>query len=262
MSIALLQREFQEYLLAGSAAIEDSIVDGPRLDARGRLAIYANAYTSRLIEILHSDYPGVVHLAGTDSFAVIAREYVAAYPSQTPNARWFGRHLSLFLRRDATDPSSDVLAEMADFEWALGTAFDAADDAVLELAHLAGLPATVWPGLRFSLEASVQRLDLQWNVPACWTALKQDEAVPALPPAASASTPQPWIVWRRDLTTWFRSLEGDEVWMFDAVAAGATFAEACDTLSEHCESGDVATRATGLLARWIGEGLLRAFATE
>ena len=259
MSIAFLQRGFQDYLLAGSAGIEDLIVEGPRLDARGCLAIYANAYASRLIEILRVDYPGVVQLAGAESFASIARAYIAAYPSKTPNARWFGRDLPTFLAREGASPSSPALAEMASFEWALGIAFDAADDDVLELAHLASVPATAWPGLRFTLHASAQRLDLQWNVPAYWTAVKQDEPVPA---STAASAPQPWIVWRRDLTTWFRALESDEVWMFDVVAAGATFAEACDAVSEHCESGDVATRATGLLARWIGEGVLRAFVTE
>ena len=256
MSVARLQKDFQDYLLHGVTAVQHACLDGPRLDAPSRLSIYASAYTLRLIEILRTDYPALAQLAGPEQFEQSARAYIDAHPSQSPNARWFGEHLSTFLRGEAGIAGLPALAEMAQFEWALNTAFDAPDAAVIELTELAAVPASAWPGLAFSFHPSLQRLDLNWGVPAFWTAVQQGGST-AEPPAPSAR--QPWLVWRRDLTTCFRSLESDEAWMLDAALDGIRFAQLCDGLASRIAADDdVAVRAIGLLKRWIDEGLFIA----
>lgn len=252
---ACLQRQFQDFVIDKSAAIMPSVVDGPRAGTDRRLAIYANAYRARLTEVLDSDYPALHALAGDALFRQIALAYIAAYPSSHPNARWFGRHLLSFLMDDGHFSGLRPLIEMASFEWAMSLAFDAADDAVLTLPQLAEVPADDWPNLRFSKHPSVQRLELATDVPSFWLAVQRGDTPP---PIAKAEQVSSWIVWRRELSVFYRSLEKDETWALDAAFAGRTFAELCDGLDQWHPPAEVPLRAVEMLKRWIGEGLLVA----
>ena len=248
-----LQDQFQRYVLTGEKGILSAVVDGPRLNASGRLDVYANGYRLRLIEVLDADYPALHALAGDELFDQLARAYIAAHPSVFPNARWFGIHLPHFLAGDAAFVAQPVLAEMAKFEWAMSLAFDSADDPVLDCAALARLPGPAWPTLGFRLHSSLQRLELAWNVPAFWQAMTREEDLPTpaqLPDAAA------WIVWRRELTTYFRSMDADEAAALHAIGGDGNFAAMCEVLCDWHEPENVPVFAMTLLKRWIGEGLI------
>ena len=250
---ATLQDQFQNYVLNGDGAIMPAVVDGPRLDAKGRLDVYANGYRLRLIEILDADYPALHALAGDDLFAQLATACIAAHPSVFPNARWFGVHLPCFLAGDAAFFSQRMLAEMATFEWAIGLAFDSADDPVLDIAELTSLPAEAWSTLGFRLHSSLQRMELAWNVPAFWQAVTREESPPAL---AQSLVAVPWIVWRRELTTFFRSLEPDEAAALHTIQSNGNFADMCEILCASHEPEAVSGLAMTLLKRWLDEGLI------
>jgi len=251
---ARLQQQFQDFVVAGNTGFAAEIVNGPRADAHKRLAVYANAYRSRLTEVLQADYPALRVLAGDDLFVNIAYEYIAAHPSTLPNARWFGRHLASFIRTVERFASPPGLADMAAFEWAMGLAFDAADAVPLPIAQLAALPAVNWPALRFVPNPSLQRVYLMASVPAYHLAVERGETPPAIEHAVA---PLAWIIWRRGLGIWYRTLEKDEAWGLDAACAGRTFAELCGGLAGWHEPDDVPLRAVALLTRWIEEGLLQ-----
>lgn len=248
-----LQDQFQRYVLTGEKGILSAVVDGPRLDASGRLDVYAHGYRLRLIEVLDADYPALHTLAGDELFEQLARAYIAAHPSVFPNARWFGIHLPHFLAGDAAFVSQPVLAEMAIFEWAMGLAFDSADDPVLDIAELASLPAEVWSTLVFRLHNSLQHLELAWNVPAFWQAMTREEDLPT--PAQSPNA-VPWIVWRRELTTYFRSMDADEAAALRAIVSDGHFAAMCEVLCDWHEPENIPIFAMTLLKRWIAEGLI------
>ena len=252
-SYTTLQTQFQQYVLTGEHDILPNVVDGPRLDATGRLDVYAIGYRLRLIEILDADYPALHALAGDDLFDQLARAYIIAHPSVFPNARWVGHHLPIFLANDPAFASQPVLAEMAAFEWAMSLAFDSADDPVLGIAELASLPGEAWSTLGFRLHSSLQRTALAWNVPAFWLAVTREEDPPI--PAQSAEM-TPWIVWRRELTTYFRSLETDEAAALSAIGTNGNFADMCEILCDWHEPDAVPTLAMTLLRRWIDEGLI------
>ena len=252
-SYATLQAQFQKYVLAGERDILPAVVDGPRLDATGRLDVYAIGYHLRLIEILDADYPALHALAGDDLFDQLACAYIIAYPSVFPNARWLGGHLPNFLVNDPAFASQPVLAEMAAFEWAMSLAFDSTDDPVQDITELASLPGQAWSTMGFSLHSSLRRMELAWNVPAFWLAVTREDDPPN--PAQSAEM-TPWIVWRRELTTYFRSLEIDEAAALRVVSASGTFADMCEILCDWHEPDDVPALAMALLKRWIDEGLV------
>jgi hypothetical protein len=252
-TLAVLQSRFQAFVESGRPDIVSAIVDGPRVDAATRLGIYAFAYRSRLTEVLETDFPALKVLAGDELFESIAHSYIARFPSDHPNARWFGRHLLSFLMDTAPFDSQPVLAEMAGFEWAMSLAFDAADEPVLAVADLAGVPGEQWPSLTFKMHPSLQPLELRWNVPAFWSAVHQEASLPV---PASSPAAVPWIVWRRDLTTYFRSLPADETAMLDAACGGANFSALCEVLMEWHAPEVVPVRAIECVKGWIEAGFV------
>ncbi|MGH8631288.1 MAG: hypothetical protein ACREU7_11075 [Burkholderiales bacterium] len=144
-----------------------------------------------------------------------------------------------------------MLADIAQFEWARGEAFDAPDADHVDLEAIANIPPASWPGLRFTLHPTVHRLQLAWNAPVICKAL-----------ASGSDTVQPqhttaqWLLWRNPLDVYWRSLDPGEAAALDAAAAGASFAEICEGLLKWLDADAVVLQAAGLLKRWAVDGLL------
>ena len=67
-TLARVQREFQDYLLRGDAAVEARVLGSARVPVATRLQIYAGAYRSRLAQALESNYPVLAKLLGEADF--------------------------------------------------------------------------------------------------------------------------------------------------------------------------------------------------
>lgn len=231
--------------------MEHEVVGTDKVSARVRLEIYADAYRLRLIEALATDFPALQTLVGEERFATLGRAYIDAHPSEHFSLRYFGRHMHRFLATAL--PSEPWLAELAAFEWALGEAFDAADGSALTAERVGAVPPTEWPGMRLCLHPSVRRLDLRWNVPRIWQAVDQQESPEIGMPQEHEIS---WLVWRRDLRVYYRSLGEDEAWALEQAAAGRTFGELCEGLCTWFSEAEVPAHAAGLLKGWVTEGLL------
>ncbi len=247
------QRLFQDHLLHGSVAADLVIADG-KADAATRLAVYADAYRLRLLEVLGNDYPVLRAVAGVEDFERIGRAYIEAHPSDTPSVRWFGRHLAEFLAQSPAGERHELLAELAAFEWAQGEVFDAPEAPALELAAVAAVPPESWPEMRLLLQPALRRLDLRWNV----TELVQaQEAQRELPEARRSADAVHWLLWRdAELNIRWRSLGDDEATALDAARDGASFGAICERLCDWVEPDEAAMHAAGLLKRWIFDGLV------
>lgn len=249
--LKLSQDAFQRYVLEGGQAIAAEIA-GPDAGYRNtRLGIYYNAYRLRLIDVLTSHFAKLEKYAGTTRFKSIASDYVTAHPSSFRNVRWYGGGLPAFLREDARYSGEPVLADLASFEWALGLAFDAPDAPVLELQALSGLAPDQWAALRLIPHPSLDTLTVKWNVTAIWHAVEEDRA----PPSAKAAPHAVAVaVWRRDHTTFFRSLAEDEALSLERVRAGCSFGEMCEVLADAIGEDASAPRAAACLQAWISDG--------
>lgn len=245
-----LQRELQAHVLRDDATALRAVVATPDADAMQRLGVYAHAYRARLLEVLRGDFPGLRALTGDQEFERLALAYVAATPSPHFNVRWYGDRLAAFARERAPWPERPELAAMAELEWAIGLAFDAADAPVLRFANVAALAPTDWPRLCLQPHPSLHKLTLSHNVDAVRRALDRDETVPA---PQSLVPAQPWIAWRKDSIVRHRRLEDDEAAALDTVAQGNNFAMLCERLCEWYAPEAVAGRAAALLRRWIDD---------
>jgi hypothetical protein len=248
-----LQEQLQSYLLGGDPRIVQRIVGTPRVNVPTRLAIYSDAYRLRLLEALRVDFPALHTLAGDAEFERIGRAYIDAHPSGHFSIRYFGRQLAGFLKRDDRWRDQPVFAEIAAFEWALGLSFDAADSPLIGVEEVAAIPPGDWAHMRLDLNPSLQRLDLLWNVPGLWKAIEEEQ-----PPQApvAADYPLAWVIWRRDLKTFFRSASVDEACALDLLRQGERFATLCEGLCEWIDEAQVAAQAAIYLRRWVEDGLV------
>lgn len=252
-TLARLQHDFQDYVLGKRKRVVRAVRSSSRREAVAGMDVYARAYELRLLEVLRTDFPALRALAGDDVFETVGRAYIRAHPSDSPNARWFGKRFAPFLAQGGSSPPSDVMAEMARFEWAMGLAFDAPDRTALSMDQLARIPHESFAGATFMLHPSVQRIALKWNVPAFWKAIESKADPPSL---TAAPEPVQWVVWRPQLATYFRSVESDETLALNAVAEERTFGAVCEALAVVIEPSEVPPRAAQLVRRWTEEGLL------
>jgi hypothetical protein len=257
-SLGDLQCAFQDYLLVTNDSFSDAVRDTHKADRFTLLGVYRDAYSWRLIEVLTNDYPGLVAMAGPADFDHMARAYIAAHPSRFRSVRWFGRHLADFLAATAAYNTSPAAAEMARFEWTLGDAFDAPHAEPLTAAALISLPAEAWETLAFTPLPSLHLLSLSFEVPQAWQ--KREEIEPGELEVAVAVGPIPWVIWRPERTTQFRSMEPDEAAMLGAMIDGRTFPELCEALLPHVDEAGAPARAAALLRGWVEAGMIATFA--
>jgi hypothetical protein len=256
-SLADLQRAFQDYVLASQPGFTAKVRDTSKADRVTLLDVYREGYALRLIEVLTIDYPGVLAMAGPEDFDLMARAYIAAQPSRHPSVRWFGKGLADFLVTTAPYDGSPAVAEMARFEWALGEAFDSIDVEPITAETVMTVPPEAWETIVFAPLPSLRRLSFSYDVPPSWQ--RREEVEPGALEVAGLEGPVPWMIWRPERMSNFRSLEPDEAVMLDAMVQGQPFPALCEALLPHVEEDQAAARAAGLLRSWVEEGLIASF---
>jgi len=252
------QSRFQAYVLARDGAIVREVAGADNAFRRARLDIYYDAYRLRLAEALATDYEILKAYIGDEIFDAIVREYIDKHPSVFRNVRWFGGRLADFLRDASAYAEQPILTDLARFEWTLGLAFDAADTAALRFEDVAAVPAEAWSGLRLKPHPALHVVELRTNAVAVWNELKNaDRGI------APEILPEPlrWVVWRKEFSPYFRSLQGDEAWALDAMMKHLSFGEICAGLCQWLAEDQAAPRAAALLRGWVDEGWIAAVET-
>ena len=97
MRLAQLQSAFQAALLDGSSGVLEHLGTNAREPKDVMFGVYRNAYVFRLADILADDFERLHTYIGDEAFFSLARAYIAAHPSQSANARDFGRGFPKFV---------------------------------------------------------------------------------------------------------------------------------------------------------------------
>lgn len=248
-----LQNQMLSWLQQGDPSIRQAVSGTEKVPVDIRLDIYAHAYRYRLIEALQDTFPTLHTLMGDEDFFELGNDYLNHYPSQHFSLRYFGHKLHEFLRQEAAYKKQIVLAETAHFEWLLRAAFDAEDSKALSLSTLQQINPESWPRLKFVFHPSVQRIDLHCNIPQLWQAVEQQQAPVNV---VENDYPFAWFVWRKDLKTYYRSMDVDEAWAMDAMISGNDFSEICSGVCEWIDEQHAATRVAGFIQDWLNEEIL------
>ena len=251
--LARQQSEFQRAILTGDDAILAEIPDSSREKRETLFGVYRYAYASRLVEAMRNDHKLLHIYLGDEMFDAMGHAYVAAYPSQHPNLRWFSGHLPDFLKSAEAYGKYPVLSDLAALEKALNDAFDAEEAPVVGIADMAAFAPEAWAALTFKPHPSAQRLDLSTNAAAIWLALKADEGPPE---PLSLAEPDRLLVWRQDVTPVFHQLGAEEAMMWDEAARGIAFGVLCSMLATYDDPDGAAARGAAYLHGWVTAELL------
>ena len=198
----------------------------------------------RLRDVLREDFPKVTTLLG-NRFDEVVAGYLETFPSEQPSVRHLGRALAEFLRRREDIPK--CLADLAELEWARVEVFDAPDAECATIDELAIIPPDAWRALRFSTIPAIQTLRLQYPAHELWSDSQSVEV-----PAAETSL----RIWRKnDFLVLHAPMDERESAALPKMISGETFAAICETFADLPEM-DAAREATGLLARWLEDGIV------
>lgn len=252
-SLKALQDRFQRAVVEGDDAILAELLDTSKEKRDILLGVYRNAYVARLIEFLTHDYEKLHALLGDDQFDVVARAYIVANPSQTPNARWYGQHLPQFLRTSSDYRDTPALADLAALEMALNDVFDSQDAPALTMEDLSTLSPEDWAGLTFTPHPAVRRLDVTTNIVDIWRALNDDSEPPDI---VALDEPAQIVLYRADAMATFRVLAADEAMMWDEAAKGVSFSVLCEMLAMFAGEDEAPLRAATYLKGWIEAEML------
>lgn len=242
MTLLALQRSFRAEL------IHDD--EGPPPSSAG-LAIYRNAYRARLLDTLCAAFERTRRWVGEETFGVAACHYALSHPPRSWTLDLYGAELPETLAQ--LFPHDPEVAELAWLEWRMQQAFAAPDRPELDPQVLltAGLSATDWGGLRFTMTAGFAARAVIGDCAAVWR-LASAEAAPEA--AIAIGTTRQLVVWRHALVPRFRVVDLDEFAVLGRIAAGETLAGA---------AGDPAAdpaRLGGWLTGWLREGLFSGYA--
>ena len=246
MSLAALQREFQVAVVA-----EDGVEDAH--PAPG-LAVYRNAYRSRLVECLRGGFDQTWAWIGDEAFAAAACHHLIAHRPQSWTLDAVGKRFDAALAE--LFPADPEVAELAWLELAMQNVFTASDVHEIEpsafAARTAGYNEAKWSALRLCLIPAIETRVVVTDCVALWNALEAGET----PGDWSLDTPRTALVWRRDLRSRCRMLDANEAEALAMLARGFSFGALCEALVVHQGPQGVETAGT-FLGRWLSDGLLQ-----
>ncbi len=253
-----LQQHVLQAMLANAPPRLRELRGDDAADIAGRLAVYRNGYRIRLRDALATEYAGLGLMAGS-RFTHLLDGYVAAHPSEHYNIRWHGAGLPAYLEHALPWREKPALADMARLDWAISTAFDAADESVLTAADLAAVPAEAWADLRLTPQSHLQILTSPYNVDAFRRAADRGLKRPRL---RRLSKPRQMLVWRQSLEVRYRMIQADEYAALAGAMRGEPFSRLCERLVEQNRQLATLPRMAALLSQWLDEGLIRGLQTS
>ena len=230
------------------------------VDSDVGLAIYANAYHSRLREALESDHPILSRYLGDSLWEAFCTGYIEAHPSRVRSLRNFGAKGPNWLRENEPFSNYPAIAELAAFERLLLDAFDAADAPRLSWADIQSLDAADWPELQIGFHPSVRLLKTSSNAIQIWRALKDELDPPAAGPSASPAH----LLWRDDeRISRFRPVDSIEgVALQASLVEKKSFSTLCEALLQDNPGDEVPILAVGCIRRWCDEGIIEKVSSE
>jgi hypothetical protein len=212
-----------------------------RLDAVGRLDVYADMYFFRIRDVLREQFERVALDLGDAGFHDLVTDYLASCPPRSPSLRDAGDRLSGYLRGHDVAAGRPWLPDLAQLEWLRLDVFDEADAPVLGLEAVRAVPPDRFGEIPLAAVPAHRLLEASWDVSS-----------------APAPGPATILVWRQGLEVLHRPVREPEREALALVRSGCTFADVCTLLAGHLPEDEVASAAFELLARWIGDGLLVA----
>lgn len=226
-----------------------------RVRARGlaperRLQVHHRHWLSSLTTALATEFPTVAALVGEEFFAWLAARYLNASPLRAGHVRPLGAGLAAFIASLPEAEGLPYLADCARLDRARQDAYHAAEHPPLDRQALARLDPADLERLRFRLHSSCRRIDSGYPLWEIWR-LAQGE----LETVNVDTGGDRLLVSRPHAAVEVRRLGAAAAALIDAIAAGETFAAACEAAATADPAADLDRLVTGLVV----DGLVVGF---
>ncbi len=246
-----------------TAFVAQFIKPNRKLNCLERLQIYNQQYWLRLISCLEEDFPGMRMLLGVDRFQALATAYLQSHPSTSFSLNELGHKLPEFLLKEPYwgEPHSDLLLDIARFEWAQAFATDADKRLPLKPEDLAARdPAK----LVLILQPHLQLLELNHPTDvfvrrAEAARVNHSEAI-VCPSMNSFSIPEPVIpkrkklyiaIFRHDNILCSKRLEPSAFYILQLLKEGTPLGEACATAILNKHNSKDQSKLQSQIASWF-----------
>jgi len=216
-----------------------------------QLAVYVNAYRSRLYEVTAEDYPVLKTYLGESAFNHLIKDFVNSVQSEYFNIGRYTSSLPSFLARHSV--SDNFSLELAALEQALSQVHDADETLPLELTHLVGITAEDLMEFVLVPRKALQLFSFYYPVNNYYVAVKENKSLPLL-----GLTQTFLVVFRHDDVVWRMELAENEYWLLTKLFQGVPLGQALDDLqSERGLSEDaLSSHLSEWFSRWLRNGLL------
>jgi uncharacterized protein (UPF0276 family) len=241
------QATMQQAILSDVERSPDSWIRGKeQFTADAQLAVYINAYRSRLYYITAEDYPALRHCLGEEVFSEVITAFVASNISEHFNVARYASALPDFIRKHCV--CSPLAYELATMETALVQIFDAPETEVLEAAHLAETTEESIMQSRLYPRKALQLFTFTYPINRYYLEVIEGNAPPSPAPEKTYLA-----VFRHDDVVWRMDLEEAEYLLLQTLFSGKTIGEALGNLRQDYDAG---TQISDWFSRWIRNGLL------
>ena len=116
------------------------------------------------------------------------------------------------------------------------------------------IPQDKWPDMHIILHPSVRLVEIRADIPELWSYFEQ--AKKGRKPSAKKSQMTTWVVWRREIQSYYSPCTQEEAAMMRALMAHQPFADVCQEITAWLPDDQAANYAINTLSRWLRDGLL------
>jgi len=247
------------------ADIEHVIPPSQRCTSLERLAVYGNAYVSRLVECLEAEFPAVRQTVGDAAFHGFAAGYLQQHPPGNYTLNTLGQHFADYLAQSrpridsgAAPPQwTDFVVELADLERLYAEVFDGPGEEhspLLSAEDLRAIPPDKWSGIRLAVSQALRLRKYQFPVHESVTAMRRGEA---------AGFPPPQITWlvvnRRDFIVRRQAFSEVQWRLLQELQKGETLGNAIETAFQGSEetTENLTQQLNTWFRNWTAAGFFR-----
>jgi hypothetical protein len=218
-----LQLAFADHLTGRVRGDLTAVVQGDRIAAAARLAIYRHHLRYSLTSALAATFPTVEALVGANFFARLAGDFISMSLPEQPVLTEYGADVPSFIANYAPTGELPYLADVARLDWALNSAFHAGAPHCLTVEYLSAIAIEQLPSRRMALPVGACLIGSLYPIDRIWQASQ---------PGANAGTvdlatgPCRLVVLPGAPSSFFVSLSAAEAAFLAALSAGHTLEEA------------------------------------
>jgi len=266
--------EAQQLIGLQPGELEKVITRSKSMSAAERLAVYANAYHTRLLECLGEVYPMLKRTLGEEGFNSLAFAYLQDFPSRSYTLNELGRHFPQFLQQtrpvedNEQDPNAgeldpawpDFLIDLAKLEWSIYDVFDGEGvegKALLSAEQVLSISPERWAQARLKPVVCLRLLATRFEVNDYFSALRRagaDECIPM-----PAATPSFVALTRRNFVVRRYNLSAPEFELLKACQSGQTIGEALQAvLATDLDTTKLARTLELWFRNWTAEGFFES----